>query len=102
LSTPHWWDSVSVRRFIEQPPISAGGCSRAPESAVQVEIFPDGQARFGLVQRVEMQARRAAGEQFLAHLADDLSAEGLDAVHVVTVSFQLLAHPAWDLCAADV
>src|SRR5690606_16406288 len=74
----------------------------AVTSARQAEVVPDRQARFGLVEGVEVQAGRAACQQLLAHLADHLFAEGLDAADVIPVGFQLLADPARDFRPAGV
>ena len=63
-------------------------------SARQLQVVPDRQARLGLVQRVEVQARCAALEQLLAHAGDHLFAERLDAGGVVAIGFQLLTNPA--------
>ena len=75
-----------------QTPRLVRALALAGDLAGQLEVVPDRQARFGLVQGVEVQTRRAAGQQLLAHLGDDLLAEGLDAVDVVSVGLQLLAH----------
>src|SRR3989338_5769114 len=77
-----------------------GGCREA--LAWQLEVVPDRQARFSLVHAVEVQAWGAALQQALAHFSDDLLAIRLDAVGVVTVGFQLFAHPARDFRTAGV
>ena len=55
-----------------------------------------------MVQRIEVQARRAALQQAFAHFSDDLLAIRLNALDVVTIRFQLLAYPAWNLGATGV
>ena len=55
-----------------------------------------------LVQRVEVQSRRAAREQAGAKLGDDVEAERADRRGVVAVALELAADPARDLGAAGV
>lgn len=78
----------------------SGATAQRAASAWQLEVVPDRQARVGLVQGVEVQPRCATLQQGLAHFADDLLAEGLDA-DVIAVGFQLLAYPALSSAAAS-
>src|SRR5690554_5274653 len=56
--------------------------------------------RRGLVHRVKVQRWSPASDQGFAHLTDGVQAEGFDTGAVITVGFQLLAHPAWNLRTA--
>ncbi|MCY1403226.1 hypothetical protein D9M71_183960 [compost metagenome] len=71
-----------------------GGEPGAVTSAWKLEVVPDCQAGFSLVQSIEMQTRCAASQQAFAHLGDHVLTERLDAANVVAVGFQLLADPA--------
>ena len=72
------------------------------QQSLAPQPLPDRRRQRRLVQRVEVQARRAAREQALAQVGDDVEAERADRCGVVAIAFQPPPDPARNLGAARV
>src|SRR5207237_8242980 len=68
----------------------------------QAQPLPDNRRQAGLVERVEVQARRAMRQQVATQVGDHIEAKGADRSAIITETLQLLADPARDLGAASV
>src|SRR5207247_7807389 len=79
------------------PRLSPAGATKS-----KAQALPDGRGRPGLVERVEMQSRRAALEKAVAEVGHDVEPEGLDRSAVVAEALELEAHPARDLRPAGI
>src|SRR6185437_3178900 len=77
-------------------------CSLRPARLLEPEPLPDGRGGAREVERVEVQARRAAREEAVAELGHGVQAERLDRGRVVAVALELEPHPARDLGAAGI
>jgi CheY-like chemotaxis protein len=77
-------------------------CCRSGLACRQSQTAAEFQRQPGLVHAVKMQTRRAALDQALAQLGDDVEAEGADRVGIVAEAFELAPHPARNLGAAGV
>src|SRR4030067_405367 len=56
--------------------------------SLQPELLPDGARRLGAIQRIEMQARRAAFQQGFTQPQRHVQAQAADGIEVFTVTFE--------------
>src|SRR5687768_15356998 len=68
----------------------------------QPQALPDRRRESRLVERVEVQPRRAARDEAVAEIGHHVETESADRSRVVAVTFELLPYPARNLRAARI